>query len=331
MTQHQLHNKAITWFKTSSHGMNAALVACAMLLGSSAAWAVDPSVKQLRVGYQKASVNLVIAQQQKLFEKEFPNAKISWNEFPGGPQILEALAVGSIDMGATGDTPPVYAQAGNKPLHYFAYETAKPLSSAILVQHNSKITKLSQLKGKRVGVHRGSSSHYLLVQAVRKAGLQWTDIQTVWLNPADARAAFQKGAIDAWAIWDPYYAAAQVEDKARVLSSGKGLSPNYTFYLASENLIKNYPQALKGIIKQVNVADKWVQSHKAKTASIFAQSTGLKPIVSQTFIQRRPNPSGAVPLTKKVIADQQELANRFSELKIIPKSINIQQAVWAGK
>ncbi|BCT90579.1 sulfonate ABC transporter substrate-binding protein [Acinetobacter variabilis] len=331
MTQHQLHNKAITWFKTSSHGMNAALVACAMLLGSSAAWAVDPSVKQLRVGYQKASVNLVIAQQQKLFEKEFPNAKISWNEFPGGPQILEALAVGSIDMGATGDTPPVYAQAGNKPLHYFAYETAKPLSSAILVQHNSKITKLSQLKGKRVGVHRGSSSHYLLVQAVRKAGLQWTDIQTVWLSPADARAAFQKGAIDAWAIWDPYYAAAQVEDKARVLSSGKGLSPNYTFYLASENLIKNYPQALKGIIKQVNVADKWVQSHKAKTASIFAQSTGLKPIVSQTFIQRRPNPSGAVPLTKKVIADQQELANRFSELKIIPKSINIQQAVWAGK
>lgn len=331
MTQHQLHNKAITWFKTSSHGMNAALVACAMLLGSSAAWAVDPSVKQLRVGYQKASVNLVIAQQQKLFEKEFPNAKISWNEFPGGPQILEALAVGSIDMGATGDTPPVYAQAGNKPLHYFAYETAKPLSSAILVQHNSKITKLSQLKGKRVGVHRGSSSHYLLVQAVRKAGLQWTDIQTVWLSPADARAAFQKGAIDAWAIWDPYYAAAQVEDKARVLSSGKGLSPNYTFYLASENLIKNYPQALKGIIKQVNVADKWVQSHKAKTASIFAQSTGLKPIVSQTFIQRRPNPSGAVPLTKKVIADQQELANRFSELKINPKSINIQQAVWAGK
>ncbi|MFV5490374.1 sulfonate ABC transporter substrate-binding protein [Acinetobacter sp. ASP199] len=310
--------------------MNAVLVACSML-GSSAAWAVDPSVKQLRVGYQKASVNLVIAKQQKLFEQEFPNAKITWNEFPGGPQILEALAVGSIDIGATGDTPPVYAQAGNKPLHYFAYETAKPLASAILVQHNSKITKLSQLKGKRVGVHRGSSSHYLLVQAIRKAGLQWTDIQPIWLSPADARAAFQKGAIDAWAIWDPYYAAAQIEDKARVLSSGKGLSPNYTFYLASENLIKNQPQALKGIIKQVNVADKWVQSHRTESAKIFAQSTGLKPVVSQTFIQRRPNPSTAAPLTKKVIAEQQELANRFSELKIIPKSINIQQAVWAGK
>nr|WP_227518784.1 sulfonate ABC transporter substrate-binding protein [Acinetobacter sp. ANC 4169] len=310
--------------------MHALLVACAML-GSNAAWAVDPSVKQLRVGYQKASVNLVIAQQQKLFEQEFPNAKITWNEFPGGPQILEALAVGSIDIGATGDTPPVYAQAGNKPLHYFAYETAKPLASAILVPGNSKITQLSQLKGKRVGVHRGSSSHYLLVQAVRKAGLQWTDIQPIWLSPADARAAFQKGAIDAWAIWDPYYAAAQVEDKAKVLASGKGLSPNYTFYLASSDLVKNHPQALKGIIKQVNIADKWVQSNKTATASLFAQSTGLKSVVSQTFIQRRPNPSNAALLSKKVIADQQELANRFSELKIIPKSINIQQAVWAGK
>lgn len=330
MTQHQQDNKAITWFKTSSHDLNTMLIACAML-GSSAAWAADPSVKQLRVGYQKASVNLVIAKQQKLFEQEFPNAKISWNEFPGGPQILEALAVGSIDIGATGDTPPVYAQAGNKPLHYFAYETAKPLASAILVPSNSKITQLSQLKGKRVGVHRGSSSHYLLVQAVRKAGLQWTDIQPIWLSPADARAAFQKGAIDAWAIWDPYYASAQVEDKAKVLASGKGLSPNYTFYLASGDLVKNHPQALKGIIKQVNVADKWVQSNKAATATIFAQSTGLKLNVSQTFIQRRPNPSSAALLTQKVIADQQELANRFSELKIIPKSIHIQQAVWAGK
>lgn len=330
MTQHQQDNKAITWFKTSSHGMNAMLIACAML-GSSAAWAADPSVKQLRIGYQKASVNLVIAKQQKLFEQEFPNAKISWNEFPGGPQILEALAVGSIDVGATGDTPPVYAQAGNKPLHYFAYETAKPLASAILVPSNSKISQLSQLKGKRVGVHRGSSAHYLLVQAVRKAGLQWTDIQPIWLSPADARAAFQKGAIDAWSIWDPYYASAQVEDKAKVLASGKGLSPNYTFYLASGNLVKNHPHALKGIIKQVNVADKWVQGHKAATATLFAQSTGLKPVVSQTFIQRRPSPSGAALLTKQVIADQQELANRFSELKIIPKSIHIQQAVWAGK
>lgn len=330
MTQYDNPSKASTWLKNSGQRMTRVLMACAML-GSSAAWAVDPSVKELRIGYQKSSVNLVIAQQQKLLEKEFPNAKITWNEFPGGPQILEALAVGSVDIGATGDTPPVYAQAGNKPLNYIAYETAKPLASAILVPHNSNITQLKQLKGKRVAVHRGSSSHYLLVQAVRKAGLQWTDIQPLWLSPADARAAFQKGAVDAWAIWDPYYAAAEVEDKARVLTTGKGLSPNHTFYLASGDFLKKYPQAVKGVLKQVNAADKWVQSHLNETATLIAKSTGLKPNVSQTFIQRRPRPSYAAPLTAKVIADQQQLADRFAELKIIPKPIQIKQVVWTHK
>lgn len=322
-------NSVLTWLNTSQHRVSAIFVACVMM-GSTTTWAVDPSVKELRIGYQKSSVNVVIAKQQKLFEKEFPNAKISWNEFPGGPQILEALAVGSIDIGTTGDTPPVYAQAGNKPLTYIAYETAKPLSSAILVPQNSNITQLKQLKGKRVAVHRGSSSHYLLVQAIKKAGLQWTDIQPMWLSPADARAAFQKGAVDAWAIWDPYYGAAQVEDKAKVLTTGKGLSPNYTFYLASGNFVKQNPQAVKGFINQITLADKWVQKNKAETIQLFSNSTGIKPNISQLFINRRPSPSGAAQLNAKVIADQQQLADRFAELKIIPKKINIKDAVLSN-
>ena len=288
-------------------------------------------VKTINVGYQKASVNLVIAQQQKLLEQQFPNATIKWNEFPGGPQILEALAVGSIDIGATGDTPPVYAQAGGKPLHYVAYEAAKPESSAILVPQGSSLNSLADLKGKRVAVHRGSSSHYLLVQAVHEAGLQWNDIQAVWLSPADARAAFQKGAIDAWAIWDPYYAAAEVEDHAKVLASGTGLSPNYTFYLASGEFLKNHPDAVQGVIQQINVADAWVQQHIPATAEIFAKTTGLAPEVSLKFIQRRPNPSGAEPLNQQVIRDQQQLADRFSALNIIPKPISIQDAVWTNQ
>ncbi|MFT4022019.1 MAG: aliphatic sulfonate ABC transporter substrate-binding protein, partial [Acinetobacter sp.] len=245
-------------------------VAALITLGSASTWAVDTSVKQLRIGYQKSAINLAIAKQQKLLEKEFPNAKISWNEFPAGPQILEALAVGSIDVGVTGDTPPVYAQAANKPLYYVAYEAAKPLASAILVQSNSPIKQLKDLKGKRIAVQKGSSSHYLLVQAVKKAGLKWTDIQPIWLSPADARAAFQKGAVDAWAIWDPYYASAQLEDKARVLTTGAGLSPNYSFYLAAPKFVKENPTAIKNFLNQVNLADKWVQKNQKAAASYIA-------------------------------------------------------------
>lgn len=191
MTQHLVQHKTSIRFNPRNRGMMTLLLACAML-SSTASWAVDPTVKKLRIGFQKSSINFAIAKQQKLYEKEFPNAKITWNEFPAGPQILEALAVGSLDIGVTGDTPPVYAQAANKPLYYIAYEAAKPLTSAILVPKHSDLTQLAQLKGKRIALQKGSSAHYLLLQAVRKAGLQWSDIQPIWLSPADARAAFQK-------------------------------------------------------------------------------------------------------------------------------------------
>lgn len=306
------------------------LASLGMLL-SSPVWAIDPSVKQLRIGFQKSSINFAITKQQKLLEQEFPNAKVTWNEFPAGPQILEALAVGSIDVGVTGDAPPVYAQAAGKPLYYIAYETAKPLASAILIPKDSSLKQLADLKGKRIALQKGSSAHFLLVQAVRKAGLKWSDIQPIWLTPADARAAFQKGAVDAWAIWDPYYASTELEDQAKVLATGKNLSPNYTFYLAAPNFVQQHPQAVTGLLKQINQADRWVQQHQSETADLIGKSTGLKPAVSSLFVQRRPRPSAAAPLNAKVIAEQQQLADIFSQQGIIPNSIRIKQAVWQAK
>ncbi|MBJ9958120.1 sulfonate ABC transporter substrate-binding protein [Acinetobacter courvalinii] len=306
------------------------LASLGMLL-SSPVWAIDPTVKQLRIGFQKSSINFAITKQQKLLEQEFPNAKVTWNEFPAGPQILEALAVGSIDVGVTGDAPPVYAQAAGKPLYYIAYETAKPLASAILIPKGSSLKQLADLKGKRIALQKGSSAHFLLVQAVRKAGLKWSDIQPIWLTPADARAAFQKGAVDAWAIWDPYYASTELEDQAKVLATGKNLSPNYTFYLAAPNFVQQHPQAVTGLLKQINQADRWVQQHQSETADLIGKSTGLKPAVSSLFVQRRPRPSAAAPLNAKVIAEQQQLADIFSQQGIIPNSIRIKQAVWQAK
>ena len=115
MTQQIAQQNTASRFNATTHAMTTMLI-CSAMLGSASVWAIDPTVKELRIGFQKSSINFAIAKQQKLYEKEFPNAKITWNEFPAGPQILEALAVGSLDVGVTGDTPPGYAQAANKPL-----------------------------------------------------------------------------------------------------------------------------------------------------------------------------------------------------------------------
>ncbi len=120
------------------------------------------------------------------WKKRFPNTKFSWVEFPAGPQMLEALNVGSIDLGSTGDIPPIFAQAAGADLVYVGVEPPKPKAEVILVPENSDIKSVADLKGHKVAFQKGSSSHNLLLRALQEAGLKFTDIQPVYLTPADA-------------------------------------------------------------------------------------------------------------------------------------------------
>ena len=282
---------------------------------------------QLRIGYQKASVNLALLKQWGTLEKRFPSAKVQWIEFPAGPQLLEALAVGSLEIGLTGDSPPVFAQAGGKDLLYVAVEPPKPDSSAIVVQPDSLLRSLKDLKGKRIALQKGSSAHYLTVRAVEKAGLQWSDIQPVYLAPADARAAFERKSIDAWAIWDPFYAAAELALKPRVLATGRDLTSNNSFYLASRPFATQHPQALAILFGELTRADKFVQEKRPATIKFISEFAGLDAGVVSLFINRRP-PSPVTPLSPQTVADQQRVADAFFKLGLIPRSIRVADLVW---
>lgn len=182
-----------------------ALTLGGLLLFSTLGHAAPATPDALRIGYQKGSVSMVLAKSHQLLEQRYPQTHISWIEFPAGPQMLEALNVGSIDIGSTGDIPPIFAQAAGADLVYIGAEPPKPKAEVILVAQGSPIHNVAELKGKKVAFQKGSSSHNLLLRALQLAGLKFSDIQPVYLAPADARAAFQQGNVDAWAIWDPYY------------------------------------------------------------------------------------------------------------------------------
>ncbi len=298
----------------------------------SQAWAQTPATvtkapEQLRIGYQKSAANLVIVKQQGALEERFPNTKVSWVEFPAGPQLLEALSVGALEFGLTGDSPPVFAQSAGKDLVYVGAEPAKPDSSAILVLRNSPIRTLAELKGKKVGVQKGSSAHYLLVRALAKANLLWSDIQPIYLAPADARAAFERGSVDAWAIWDPFYAATELAIQPRVLTSGRGLSSNHSFYLASVPFAQTHPQVIAALFEELTRADRFVQEHRPEAIKLIASFSGLDAGVVSLFLQRRPkSPVGL--LNAKTIADQQQVANAFAALALIPKPVQVAAIVW---
>ncbi len=284
----------------------------------------------LRVGYQKSAANLVILKQQGALEKRFPQTKVSWIEFPAGPQLLEALSVGSLEFGLTGDSPPVFAQAAGKDLVYVGAEPPKPDSSAILVLKESPLHKLSELKGKKVALQKGSSAHYLLVAAVDKAGLQWADIQPIYLTPADARAAFERKSVDAWAIWDPFYSATELQIQARALSTGRGLSSNNSFYLASRNFATQYPKVIAALFDELTRADRFVQENRPAAIKLIADFSGLDAGVVSLFLQRRPS-SPVGPLTASTKTDQQKVADAFLKLGLIPKAVQVTDIVWTAQ
>ena len=301
--------------------------AVAILATTASVWtrAKAETPAQLRIGFQKGSLNLAMLKSYGLLEQRLPATRIQWTEFPAGPQLLEALALGSVDLGATGDAPPVFAQAAGKDVVYVGAEPPKPDSSALLVKPDSPLKKLADIKGRRIALQKGSSAHFLTVQAVRRAGLAWTDIQPVYLPPADARAAFERGSVDAWAVWDPYYAAAEVSGELRALATSRGLTSNNTFYLASRTLSQQ-PALVKTLFQALTDTDTRVQADRRDAAQRYADYAGL-PLGTVLRMLERRGAAPVGPLTASLVNEQQQVADAFTELGLIPRAIRVVDAV----
>ncbi len=290
--------------------------------------AVPPQVQTIAIGFQKSALNLLVARDEKLMEQQFPNTKIEWKEFPAGPQMLEALAVGAVDYGYVGNTPPIFAQAADKSLNYVAFEKVAGNSSAVILPHDSDIQTIQQLKGKRIAVQKGSSAHELLAKTLEKAGLSWSEIQAVWLPPADARAAFDKKAIDAWAIWDPFLGAAEVDSNVKVLIESSVFPQTYAFYIGNPEFIQKYPDSPEKFIQALNTSDQWIIKNQSLALDVYQKSTGLKPEVAKIAFERRLKPSPVLPLTAEVVEAQQHIADLFQQVQLIPNKISVQQHIW---
>jgi sulfonate transport system substrate-binding protein len=240
--------------------------------------------------------------------------------------LLEGLNVGSIDFGVTGETPPVFAQAAGADLLYVAYEPPAPTSEAILVPKDSPITSVAELKGKKVVLNKGSNVHYLLVRALEDAGLKYTDVQTVFLPPADARAAFERGSVDAWVIWDPYQAAAEKQLQARTLRDATGIADNHQFYLATKPYTEKHPEVIKALIEEVRAVGEWSKANPQEVTEQVAPLLGLPADITLTSVKRQGY--GALFLTPAVVAAQQKIADSFYQLKLIPKPLSIKDVIW---
>ncbi|RAR62604.1 sulfonate transport system substrate-binding protein [Paraburkholderia unamae] len=305
----------------------AAALAALPVLGTSSARAASPA-RTLRIGNQKGYLSLLKG--RGTLEKRLAplGVSVTWTEFDAGPVQLEALNVGSIDFGDVGEAPPIFAQAAGAPLAYVAATVPRPQSEAVLVPHASTIRSVADLKGKTIALNRGSNVHYFLVKLLQAHNVQYGDVKVVFLAPADARAAFERGSIDAWAIWDPFLAAAQKTLDARILADATGVVGNRAYYFSSLDYAKQNPDVIKILIDELSQIDQWGQGNRAALAAQLAQLWGLPNDVVSEVITRVQFGTG--PITKAILAEQQQIANTFFDLKLIPKRVNVLEAAAPG-
>ncbi|RIX49307.1 sulfonate ABC transporter substrate-binding protein [Paenibacillus nanensis] len=281
----------------------------------------------VKIGYQKyGTINILKADgslDKRLAEER--NIKIEWVEFPGGPQLLEALNVGSLDIGHTGEAPPIFAQAAGAPLVYLAHEPASPQAEAIIVPKDSPIQTVADLKGKTVVLNKGSNVHYLLVKLLEQANVDYKDVNVKFLPPADARAAFEKGSVDAWVIWDPFLAAAETATEARRLADGTGVVNNHEFYLATRAFAEKYPDIVDILLEEANKIDAWSKENPQELAEKLSPQLGID--VESLVLAAGRREYGVQQIDEELIKGQQAIADTFLQLELIPKAIDIQDAI----
>ncbi|ACM26848.1 aliphatic sulfonate ABC transporter substrate-binding protein [Agrobacterium sp. SHOUNA12C] len=311
------------------------------LLGATAATLALPSIRSaraaaattFRIGWQKNGV-LALAKRKGSLEKLLAGRGISveWSEFTSGPPLLEALGAGALDFGATGDVPPLFAQAANGNLLYVGQYSGSPEGSAILVRKDSPIQTLADLKGKKLAFKRGSSAHNVAVKALRKGGLTVDDVQALDLAPPDASAAFKTGAIDAWSIWDPYLAIAEADPDTRILTTARGLLDSYSYFLGNADFTKDNPQVIVDVLEELAKVGTAAQANLDDTVAALSEITGVPANITRVTLTRPDFNLGAVStINDAAIAYQQGLADAFYDLGIVPKKLTITDIVWRPK
>lgn len=307
---------------TRRHVLTAAAAGASLAIAGPS-WAQSAS-RVLRVGHQKGWLSIL--KSRGTLEKRLAplGVKVTWVEFNAGPVQLEALNVGSIDFGDVGEAPPIFAQAAGAPLVYAGATVPRPRLEAIIVPKGSPIKTVADLKGKRVAYNKGSNVQYFLVKLLEKHGLKYGDVQSIFLPPPDARAAFEKGAVDAWIIWDPFLASAQKTLDAQLLADATGIVNNRAYYFTSREFATQNVDVLKIAIEEINAIDTWASKNKLAAAQELSKVLGLDQSITELYINR--SAFGTAAVSSDILAEQQQIADTFFELKLIPKKLNLRHA-----
>ena len=286
--------------------------------------------RELRIGFQRFG-NLGILKARQSLEQAFASRGVSvlWSEFPAGPQLLHALACDEIDFGTTGEAPPVFAQASNGELVYVAWEPPAPQSVAMVVPQHSDIRTLTDLRGKRIALNKGSNVHWLLLHILEEAGLGLHDVKVVYIPPKYPLTASDYLAVDAWMMWDPLLSDAEDSGELRVVASGEGRVNNHQFYLSRRDYASRNSDIMQRLLAELTQTGQFIDQHREEAVGLLSAELGLNAASLARALARRSHRPR--PMDLHVIRAQQSIADRFYALGLIHKPVSVREAVWYGE
>lgn len=294
------------------------LTACGGATSASTASSTDGKGSvTLNIGDQKGGYEAILRASGELDDLDY---RIKWSTFTSGPPLLEAVNAGAVDIGGVGNTPPVFAAGAGSKIAVVGATHGSSAGEAIVVPKDSPLRNPAQLKGRSIAVAQGSSAHFQLTSSLKKAGLGVSDVKLKYLQPADALAAFSRGKVDAWAIWDPYTSQVLRGDKARVLTTGEGVVNGLGFQVASPAALRESgkSRAIGDLLVRLNRAQNWVFKHPEAWAKVWAKETGLPYEVALDAVRLTYGTRVPVAIDPAAIASEQEIADTFADLSLIP-------------
>ncbi|MBD2433466.1 MULTISPECIES: aliphatic sulfonate ABC transporter substrate-binding protein [Fischerella] len=279
--------------------------------------------KVIRIVRSKQLTALAVLEQKGTLAKRLEplGYKVEWPEFAAGPQQLEALNAGGLDIASTAESPPVFAQAAGTPLVYLAANSSDGRAVSLLVPTNSTVKSVKDLKGKKIASQKASIGHYLIVKALEKEGLKLSDINPVYLPPPDANVAFSQGKVDAWFIWEPFVTRNVQNKVGRVLIDGGNLRDTNNFLSTTRKFYQENTEVIKVFLEELQKAQVWARNNPKELAQLLAPVTQLDPPTLE--IMHEKYDFALVPITEQIINKQQQVADMWYNLKLIPRQVNV--------
>ncbi len=283
----------------------------------------------LMLGTARAEVTLQLADQKggerALLEaagelKDLPY-KIEWHEFPAAAPLAEALNAGAVDSGPIGDAPLVFALAAGADIRAIGVNRSDPTGTAVLALADSPLSGPASLKGKRIATGRGSIGHYVVLAALKSAGLKPEDVTWRFLTQSDSKSALLTGSVDAWATWEPYTAVEEVTDHLKLAVSGQGLWSGLSYQAATAAAIRDKHEALSDLLQRLYRAQLWALEHEDDYARQQAQVTGMPAEGVRRALHRRQQ--RWIPIDDNVVEALQQVADTYAEAAITQHRLDV--------